>query len=95
MRDGPSEPPGTSSLEGNHLKTGASGFKSSTYLITSGTAEKSEKVKCATFLHVVGDDVIKVHNTFQFDDLEVFKDLRASRNPDAPEIFVLHKSTRE
>ncbi len=29
-------------------------------------AEKSETVLCATFLHIAGDEAIKVYNTFQF-----------------------------
>lgn len=38
------------------------------YLIATGIAEKSDKVKCATFLHVAGVDAIKVFNTMDFDD---------------------------
>lgn len=38
------------------------------YLITTGIAEKSDKVKCTTFLHMAGDDAIKVFNAIDFDD---------------------------
>lgn len=38
------------------------------YLVASGISEKTEKVKCATFLHVAGDEAIKVFNTMEFDD---------------------------
>lgn len=38
------------------------------HLITSRISEKSEKIKCPTFLHVSGDGAIKVFNTFMFDD---------------------------
>lgn len=48
------------------------------YLIASGISDKAEKVRCATFLHVAGDDAIKVFNTMDFDDdvddLEILKD---------------------
>lgn len=40
------------------------------YLIASGVAEKSETVQCATFLHIVGEEAIKVYNTFQFMERE-------------------------
>lgn len=41
------------------------------FLIATGIAEKSDKVKCVTFLHVAGDDAIKVFNTMDFDDDDV------------------------
>lgn len=51
------------------------------YLITSRVSEKSEKIKCVTFLHVAGDDAIKVFNTFAFDDdvddFDILKELFA------------------
>ncbi len=43
------------------------------YLVATGIAEKSDKVKCATFLHVAGDDAIKVFNTMDFDDEDDFE----------------------
>ena len=62
-------PPGTLSLEGNLSENWRVWIqKFDIYLIASGIAEKSEKIKCATFLHVAGDDAIKVYNTFEFDD---------------------------
>lgn len=44
------------------------------YLIATGIAEKSKKVNCATFLHVAGDDAIKVFNTIKmwFNTIKVF-----------------------
>lgn len=40
---------------------------------------KMEKMKCMTFLHVVGDEAIKVFNTMDFDedvdDLDALKEL--------------------
>lgn len=48
------------------------------HLVVSGIAEKTEKVTCATFLHVAGDKAIKVFNTMDFDDdvddLDVLKE---------------------
>lgn len=74
------KPPGTLSIEGNPSENWRVCIqKFDVNLIASGTAEKSDKVKCTMFLHVAGDDAIKVYNTFQFDDdvddLEVLKDL--------------------
>ena len=37
------------------------------YCIASGLSEKTEKVKSATFLHVAGEEAIKVFNTFIFE----------------------------
>lgn len=43
------------------------------YLIASGVSEKSETVQCATFLHIAGEEAIKVYNTFQFTEGEMNK----------------------
>lgn len=77
------KPPGTLSLEGNLSENWRVWIqKFDIYLIASGIAEKSDKVKCATFFHFAGGDAIKVYNTFQFDDdvddLEVLKDLAST-----------------
>ena len=45
------------------------------YIIASGITEKSEKVKCATFLHVAGEDAINLFNfDSDVDDLDVLKE---------------------
>ncbi len=55
------------------------------------TSEKSGKIKCATFLHVAGDDANKVFNTFTFDgnvdDFEVLylPNTANHKKPDIPE----------
>lgn len=72
-------PPGTLRLEGNLSENWRVWIqKFDIYLIASGIAEKSEKVKCATFLHVA-DDAIKVYNTLEFsddvDNLDYLKEL--------------------
>ena len=73
-------PPGTLNLEGNLAESWRVWIqKFEIYLIASGISEKSEKVQCATFLHVAGDDALKVFNTFEFDEdvdgLEGLKEL--------------------
>ena len=65
-------------FEGNLAETWRTWIrKFERYLITTGIEEKSEKVKCATFLHVAGDEAIKVFNTMDFDeDVDVFYGLK-------------------
>lgn len=65
------KPPNGLCLEGNlaeNWKTWIQKFE--LYLIASGISEKSQKVQCATFLHVAGDEALKVFNTMDFDDDE-------------------------
>lgn len=39
-----------------------------------GKPQKSEQIKCATILHIAGDDANKVFNTFTFDgDVDDFE----------------------
>ena len=45
------------------------------YMVATGLNEKTETVRCATLLHVAGDDAIKVFNTFLFDTPEDKKKL--------------------
>lgn len=54
------KPPNSLCFEGNLAENWRAWIqKFDLYLIATGIAEKSEKVKCATFLHVAGDDAIK------------------------------------
>ncbi|RXN08425.1 retrotransposon-like family member retr-1 [Labeo rohita] len=63
------KPPNSLDFEGNLAEIWRTWIqKFDLYLIATGIAEKSDKVKCATFLHVAGDDAIKVFNTMDFDD---------------------------
>ncbi len=67
-------------LEGNLAENWRSWIqKFKLHLVASGISEKTEKVKCATFLHVAGDDAIKVFNTMDLDDdvddLDILKDV--------------------
>ncbi|KAI2666787.1 Retrovirus-related Pol polyprotein from transposon 17.6 [Labeo rohita] len=63
------KPPNSLDFEGNLAENWRTWIqKFDLYLIATGIAEKSDKVKCATFLHVAGDDAIKVFNTMDFDD---------------------------
>lgn len=61
------KPPPSLSLQGNlaeNWKTWLQRYE--LFAIASGVAEKSEEVQCATFLHVAGEEAIKVSNTFVF-----------------------------
>ena len=76
------KPPGALCLEGNLAENWRGWIQQfELYLIASWISEKSEKIKCATILHVAGDDAIKVFNTFTFDDdvddFETLKELFA------------------
>ncbi len=63
------KPPGTLNLEGNLEENWRVWLqKFEIYLVTRGISEKSEKEKCATFLHIAGDDGLKVFNIFDFDE---------------------------
>ncbi|CAL9700809.1 unnamed protein product [Knipowitschia caucasica] len=62
------KPPNSLCLEGNLAENWRSWVqKFELYLIASGLSEKSQKVQCATFLHVAGDEAIKVYNTMEFE----------------------------
>lgn len=63
------KPPNSLCFEGNLAENWRTWIqKFDLYLVATGITEKSDKVKCATFLHVAGDDAIKVFNTMDFDD---------------------------
>lgn len=69
-------------------------------LIANGIAEKLQKVQCANFLHLAGDEVIKVFNTMDFEDdeedIETFKEkLCAYCEPHVSTAHVLHNSSRQ
>lgn len=74
------KPPNSLSLEGNLAENWKTWIqKLELYLVASGISEKSQKVRCATFLHVAGDEAIKVYNTMEFgedeeEDIEVLKE---------------------
>lgn len=75
------KPPGELCLEGNLAENWRKWIQSfDLFLIASGISEKSEKVQCATFLHVAGEDARVVFNSFDFakegDDskLDILKD---------------------
>ena len=72
------KPPNNLSFEGNLAENWRTWIqKFELYLIATGIEEKSEKVKCATFLHVAGDEAIKVFNTMDFDeDVDGFTGLK-------------------
>lgn len=66
------KPPNSLSFEGNvaeNWRTWVQKFE--LYLIASGLAEKSEERQCATFLHVAGDEALKVFNTMEFGEGEL------------------------
>ena len=51
------------------------------YVIASKAAKNDEETQCAIFLHRIGDDIIKVFNTFTFeDDEECRQDKKEERN---------------
>lgn len=61
------KPPGELCLEGNLAENWRKWIQSfELFLIASGISDKSEKVQCATFLHVAGEDARGVFNTFDF-----------------------------
>lgn len=65
------QPPSALSFEGNiaeNWKLWEQKFD--LFLIASGIAEKSSKVQCATFLHVAGEEAVKIYNTFSFEEAE-------------------------
>ena len=68
------QPPPNLSLQGNLAENWRSWIQRfDIFCIASGIAEKDEKVQCATFLHVAGEEAIKVSNTFVFAEEEVNK----------------------
>ena len=72
------KPPNSLSFEGSLAENWSMWIqKFELYLIATGIEEKSEKVKYATFFHVVGDDAIKVLYTMDFDeDVDGFNGLK-------------------
>lgn len=65
------QPPSALSLQGNLSENWKSWIRRfELYCIASGIDEKTEPVQCATFLHVAGEEAIKVSNTFVFRDEE-------------------------
>lgn len=65
------KPPPNLSLEGNLAENWRTWLQRyELFAVASGVAEKSEGVQCATFLHVAGEEAIKVSNTFVFADAE-------------------------
>lgn len=65
------QPPPNLSLQGNlaeNWRTWIQRFE--LFNTASGIEEKSQKVQCATFLHVAGEEAIKVFNTFVYADGE-------------------------
>lgn len=74
------KPPTSLSLEGNLAENWRIWIQRfELFLVASGIGKKSDAVKRATFLHVAGDEAIKVFNTFNFDedvdDYSVLKEL--------------------
>lgn len=68
------QPPSVLSFEGNIAENWKLWEKKfDLFLTASGIAEKSSKVQCATFLHVAGEEAVKVFNIFKFEDAEVDK----------------------
>lgn len=74
------QPPSSLSLQGNLAENWKIWIqKFELFYTASGVAEKTEKVQCATFLHIAGEEAIKVFNTFVFrdgeqDKIEVLKE---------------------
>lgn len=65
------KPPPNLSLEGNLAENWRTWLQRyELFAVASGVAEKSETVQCATFLHIAGEEAIKVSNTFVFADGE-------------------------
>lgn len=65
------QPPPNLSLQGNLAENWRNWIQRFELFCTaSGIAEKTEKVQCATFLHVAGEEAIKVCNMFHFTDAE-------------------------
>lgn len=66
------KPPTSLSLEGNLAENWRIWIpRFELFLVASGINEKSGTVERATFLHVAGDEAIKVYNTFDFDEDDV------------------------
>lgn len=65
------QPPPNLSLQGNLAENWQNWIQRFELFCTaSGISEKSEKVQCATFPHIAGEEAIKVCNTFVFADGE-------------------------
>lgn len=65
------QPPERLSLQGNLAENWRSWIQRfELFLTASGIAEKSKEIQCATFLHVAGEEAIKVFNTLHFDEEE-------------------------
>lgn len=99
------QPPSNLCLQGNLAENWKIWIqKFDLFLTASGIAEKSEKVQCATFLHVAGEDAIKVCNTFEFhederDKIDVLKQkfrnyCEPRKKPSLHMSHVLHDGSR-
>lgn len=65
------QPPSTLSLQGNLAEKWRTWIqKFELFCSASGVAEQTQKVQCATFLHVAGEEAMQVWNTFVFHDDE-------------------------
>ena len=65
------KPPNELSFDGNLTENWKKWLQSfELFLIASGIDEKDEKVQCATFLHVAGENARTVYNSFTFEDAE-------------------------
>ena len=63
------KPPSELSLEGNLAENWQKWLQSiELFFIASGISGKDEKVQCAAFLHIAGEDARTVYNTFEFAD---------------------------
>ncbi len=61
------KPPGELCLEGNLAENWRKWIQSfELFLIASEIGEKSEKVQCATFPHIAGEEARAIFNTFDF-----------------------------
>ena len=70
------KPPNSLSFEGNVAENWRTWVqKFDLYLIASDMAEKSEERQCATFLHVAGDEALKVYNTLECADRKLDLDV--------------------
>ena len=62
-------PPSTLKLDAANLQEEWAFFeqKFDLFLTASGASEKPDATKLAIFLHCIGDDALKVYNSFVFD----------------------------
>ena len=61
------KPPGTLSFDSNVAENYCRWLQMfEIYAVATGLTSKGQKVQCAAFLHVAGEEAIKVFNTFTF-----------------------------